>query len=52
MKVLAEGVETDEQRGCCGLPAATRCRAICSPSLGPAAEIDRALMLLTRFATA
>jgi predicted signal transduction protein with EAL and GGDEF domain len=30
MKVLGEGVETDEQRVLCGSPAATSCRAICS----------------------
>ena len=32
LSVLAEGVETEEQRVLLRLPAATRCRATCSPS--------------------
>ena len=34
MKVLAEGVEKDEQRVLLRRPAATRCKAFCSPSQG------------------
>jgi diguanylate cyclase (GGDEF)-like protein len=52
MKVLAEGVETDEQRVLLRLAGCDEMQGFLFARPGPAADIDKALAHLTRFATA
>jgi EAL domain-containing protein (putative c-di-GMP-specific phosphodiesterase class I) len=52
MKVLAEGVETDEQRVLLRLAGCDEMQGYLFARPGPAANIDKALAHLTRFATA
>jgi diguanylate cyclase (GGDEF)-like protein len=52
MKVLAEGVETDEQRVLLRLAGCDEMQGYLFARPGPAANIDKALVRLTRFATA
>jgi EAL domain-containing protein (putative c-di-GMP-specific phosphodiesterase class I) len=52
MKVLAEGVETDEQRVLLRLAGCDAMQGYLFARPGPAAEIDKALARPSRFATA
>jgi EAL domain-containing protein (putative c-di-GMP-specific phosphodiesterase class I) len=52
MKVLAEGVETDEQRVLLRLAGCDEMQGYLFARPGPAADINKALAHLTRFATA
>ena len=52
MKVLAEGIETNEQRVLLRLAGCDEMQGYLFARPGPAAEIDKALARLTRFATA